>query len=125
MSEGPFSDAFYESDTGDIHNIVIQPETALLVVGTTTNTIPAGPATSDLPIDVSKGRRGRGLKPRLVRFRVTSGGTTGVQVGSVLELAWLNPATFLSVTRPAKQPVTYRGGITGILIGNTPEQYRG
>lgn len=126
MSTGPFLPAFYESDTGDIHRIRIQPETAALAQGATTNTIPAGPATNDQQVLVSASRNSIGIKARKIRFRMTSPTTVGgiIEAGRVLELPWLQRETFLQVTRPGGQVLTYQGG-SAVVIGGTPETFTG
>lgn len=126
MSTGPFLDAFYQSDTGEIHRIRIQPETASLARGGITNTIPAGPATNDQQVRVSASRNSIGVKARKVRFRLTTPTNVGgiIAAGSVLELPWLQPDTYLQVTRPGGQEVTYQGG-SGVIIGGTPETFTG
>lgn len=126
MSTGPFLNAFYTSDTGEVHRIRIQPETASLARGVTTNTIPAGPATNDQQVRISASRNSVGVKARKVRFRMTSPTTVGgiIAAGAILELPWLDPVTFLAVTRPGGQVVTYQGG-NGVIIGGTPETFTG
>jgi len=126
MSTGQFLPAFYESDTGEIHRIRIQPETAALAVGSVTNTIPAGPATNDQQVRVSASRNSFGVKARKVRFRMTTPTTQGgiIAAGEVLELPWLQRESFLDITRPGGQEVTYQGG-TGVIIGGTPETFTG
>lgn len=123
MSVGIYLDAFYESDTGEIHNIRIQPETASLVIGGVTNTIPAGPATNAQQIKVSASRGEFGVKARKVRVEVLTAGTSGLTPGSVIELPWLQSASFLDVTRPSKQEGTYYLGATVKVIGGTPETF--
>ena len=77
MSTGNFLNAFYTSDTGEVHKIRIQPETAALARGATTNTIPAGPATNEQQVLVSASRNSVGIKARKIRFRMTSPTTVG------------------------------------------------
>lgn len=126
MSAGPFLNAFYESDTGEIHNIRIQPETASLVIGTVTNTIPAGPANNDQQVRVSAGRGSIGIKARKIRFEMLTDTATNpiITAGNILELPWLQPDTFLTATRPGKQTGTYQGGNVRV-VGGTPETFTG
>lgn len=126
MSAGPFLDSFYESDTGEIHNIRIQPETASLLIDGVTNTIPAGPANNSQQVKVSAARNSFGVKARKVRFEMTSPSTTNpiIAAGSILELPWLQSDSFLTVTRPGKQTGTYLGGNIRV-VGGTPETFTG
>lgn len=126
MSTGPFINAFYESDIGEVHNIRIQPETAALVIDGTTNTIPAGPADNAQPIKVSDGQRALGVIPRKVRVRFLTATTSGgvIAAGSIGEFVWLDPGTFLTVTRPGRKEGTYQGASVRVL-GGTPERYNG
>lgn len=125
MSAGPFLDAFYTSDTGDVHPIKVQPETASLVIGQSTNTIPAGPANNAQRVLVSAGRNSYGVKARKVRVEMTSATTQGdpIAAGNILEFPWFDPDTFLSVTRPGGQTGTYRGGSCRV-VGGSPEYFR-
>lgn len=126
MSTGAFLRAFYTSDTGEVHNIRIQPESAALVIDGTTNTIPAGPAVNDQQIMVSASRNAFGIKARKVRVRVLTPTTVGgvIAAGSILSFPWLNPVTFLEVTRPGRQTGTYQGGSVQV-VGGTPETFTG
>jgi len=120
MSEGPFLDAFYELDDGEIAPITIQPETAALNIdGAGTNTVPAGPATFSTFASVGGGRRKRGLNARLVYIRITGAGTSGLTVGSRIALPWLQFSSFNSIRK--RQTCTYRGGATGVVTGKSAQ----
>lgn len=125
MSDGAFITAAYGSDNDSTHNIRVQPETLTLTVDGVANDEVATPVDSELRAMVSRGRQSVGLNARLIRVEVTNGGTTDIEVGSILTLPWLDPDTFGDATRPAGKAVTYRDGITGIVSGNSPEKFRG
>lgn len=125
MSEGSFESFIYSRSDGSLHKITAQPETAELEVDGVVNASVAGVANSDLVAQVSAGRRSIGLHARLIRLKVEDGGTSDVEVGSVLTLPWFNAATFQAATEPPGKPFTYRDGISGVVSGNSPEKYRG
>ena len=118
MSTGNFLVANYESDTGTVHNILIQPETATLQVGAISNTIPAGPVDDSAPAIVSGGRNRKGLNARLIRFVVTVKNESPFDVGRILVLPWLDPGTFLSVTRPGRQSGLYQSAAIRVVGGS-------
>lgn len=69
MSSGEFTTtAKYESNTGTIHPIRLQPET-LAAFG---NAVPAGAIDSPISAVVSLTRRQRGLRPRYITVRFTA-----------------------------------------------------
>lgn len=122
MSTGNFIYANYASAlTGEVHPIRIQPETATLVINGQTNTIPAGPVTSQLQAQVT-GRRGIGLFAAKVGVRVTASGTSDFAVGSVHYLPWLDASTLFSVISPKFQEGTYQGAAVRV-IGYSPERF--
>jgi|SRR5687768_10503033 len=121
MSTGNFLQAFYRSSfTGEIHPIRIQPESASLVIGEQTNTIPAGPATDPRQAQVSQ-RRGIGLFPAKVGVRVLTPGTSGFAIGSVHYVPWLDSTTLASVVEPKFQTGTYQGAAVRV-VGYSPER---
>lgn len=109
MSAGNFLDAFYKTDNGDIAPIRIQPESASLVVGGNTNTIPAGPANFPAPVKVSGSRRTYGIHARLVRVRFGSTPPTGYQQNGTVTIPWLDPDTWRSLSK----------GMTGTYLGSS------
>lgn len=119
MSAGPFVIRFYEADSGDIHLIKSQPESAIFSIGGSPNTLPAGPATSNFWAETSKGNKEYGLRPRKVRIRWTGTPPTGYQENAVLSVpvyqsSVYNGATILSTG-------TYLGAPCQV-VGKLPEQ---
>ena len=88
MSAGQFTSSFYETDTGVVARIRIQPETAALVIAGSTNAPPAGPATATGSATVSRSRRSNGINARLVRFKFNAA-YGEYDAGQVLTLPWL------------------------------------
>lgn len=92
MSAGGFNTTRYQANNGVIHPIRIQPETAALVIGGTTNTIKAveaGETKSQISARVNGSRRGFGLFTRIVRvqFGDTDGAAPdGYQTGGTISL---------------------------------------
>ena len=72
MSAGSFSRSKYESDTGYIHPIRVQPETLALTLASTANSAPTGVISSGISARVSNGNRQLGLKPRHVVVAFTA-----------------------------------------------------
>ncbi len=125
MSSGQFTNTFYQGDDGETYNIRVQPETLTLSIGGTANDAPSGPATADQQVKVSASRNEFGVKARKIRVRVTSAGTSGLTVGGVISLPWLDPNTFVDVTRPGRQTGTYRDGAAVEVVGGTGESFTG
>lgn len=112
MSAGPFlTDAWYQNDRGDIMPCQIQPETAALVIGTTTNTIPAGPA--DLPISARmNGKANRfSIRARYVRLAWTGAQPTGYKAGGQVRVPVLTPAAYDAYRLAGR-------GATGTYLGS-------
>ena len=121
MSAGQFLNAFYETNSGNIAGIRVQPETAALVLNGVTNTIPAGPADQLASAQVGKGRRSIGINARLVRIRFTGAVPDGYQAGGEIALPWLQFASFEAL--PKNATGTYLGvGVT--LVGRSSETIR-
>lgn len=100
MSSGPFTLTRYTTDNGDIAPIRVQPETLGLVLGGTTNAAPSGTPTPGFPsARISGSRRRAGINARRVRIRVTAAGTSGLSVGSVITLPWLQQTGFAALAR--------------------------
>lgn len=121
MSAGNFLDAFYETDTGDIAPIRIQPETASLVIASKTNTIPAGPAVIPVAARISGSRRAYGIHARRVRVKFGDSPPTGYQQNGTVTLPWLQVDTFASLKKG--DTGTYLGSSV-TYVGKSPEQIR-
>lgn len=73
MSSGNFVIRFYEADSGEIHALTQQPESATLSIGGNPNNVIAGPATSPFFAKASRGAKEYGLRPRKIRIRFQAG----------------------------------------------------
>lgn len=118
MSAGGFNQGFYQGDSGDIHIIRYQPETAAMDLDGTVNAIATGPATSPFWVKVSKGRTEYGLGPRKVRIRWTGTPPTGYKAEEALEVVVFQSSVFNAAT--LNSTVTYLGA-TAQLVGKIPE----
>lgn len=100
MSSGAFDDVLYEANDGKFYNARVQPETLTLTLGGLPNTQGAGPVTPGLPsARISGGRRRYGVFMRGVRVEITTSGTSGLDVGSIITLPCLNPEIFEGATK--------------------------
>lgn len=99
MSAGNFVRTRYAADYGAgdaIHPIRVQPETLQMSIGSEDNDPPAGGITNPISAVVSRGRRARGLTPRLITIQLTSTATppAGYAAGSITRVPALNAAIF-------------------------------
>lgn len=121
MSAGQFLDAFYETNSGEICGVRIQPETAALVLDAVSNTIPAGPATQLASAQVGRGKRSIGVNTRTVTVEFTGAVPDGYQPNGKITLPWLQQASFEALPKNALG--TYLG--VGVrLAGRSPERIR-
>lgn len=121
MSSGTFSKTKYESDSGTIHPIRVQPETVGITVGGGTNAAPAGALDSPISAKVSAGNRAFGLKARSITIAFLDTAPTGYKVGSYIRLPILTPTRYSGVA--AGQTFSYLGQ-TATVIGKNPERVR-
>jgi hypothetical protein len=125
MSAGAFLTSRYTASylATAIHPIRVQPETvAAVTVGGTpvANTAPTGAINNPISAIVSRGRRARGLTPRLVRLRLVTGTPPGGYLpGSVTLIPALTEAFFSACNVGTN--VTYITG-TWVVVGRTPER---
>lgn len=98
MSNGQFTRTRYSADYGDgsaIHPIRVQPETIDLVVGTNGNDPPVAAVTNPISAVVSRGKRARGLRPRLIALRTpTASPPTGMLPGGITLVPALNKTIY-------------------------------
>lgn len=114
MSAGAFIRTRYAADYGAgtaIHPIRIQPETEDLIVATNQNTAPSGAITNPISAVVSRGKRARGLRPRLIALRTpTTSPPSGYIPGGIIIVPALNKAIFAAAeTATQDTEVTYLG----------------
>lgn len=114
MSNGQFTRSRYIADYGAgtaIHPIRVQPETIELVVATNPNDPPTGAITNPISAVVSRGKRARGLRPRLIALQtpVTSP-PTGMLPGGITLVPALNKAIYAAAEAADDDTeVTYLG----------------
>lgn len=119
MSSGSFVIRYYEADSGEIHAIKQQPESAVFSIDGTPNTIPAGPATSPFWAKTSRGATEYGLRPRKLRIRFVSGSEpTGYAECGALEVVVYTPSAYNTGILGGSG--TYLGAPVTIL-GRVPE----
>lgn len=127
MSAGKFIKSTYEADNGVTHPIRIQPESVAASLGGSPNTIPAkgtGLNNSKISAKVSKGKRERGLGPRMVTisFPDTEAGVPdGYKPGTVLAIPVLKKDTWDALSEG--DAVTYLGK-SGTIASTIPESVR-
>lgn len=115
MSSGAFNLAKYESDSGVIYNIRIQPETQAFSAQAG---VIAGAVTGE-PSAIAKGsRRGFGVNARNVRIRFTATPPAGYEPGQTLTVPILTQTAWAAILKGAA--VTYLG-TAAIVTGKTPE----
>jgi len=119
MSAGPFINRFYEADSGEIHLIKQQPESAVFSIGGVANAIPAGPATSPFWAKASKGKNEYGMSPRKLKFKFNTGqAPAGYQADAVHAIPVYSLSVYNGATVGAV--ATYLGG-TGTIVGKQSE----
>lgn len=121
MSAGAFTRTFYESDTGLIHPIRLQPETLAAVFDATDNDPPAGPTTSGISAQVTGSRRGLGLFARYVTIAFTATPPAGYLAGQSYRITVPDPTVFDAIT--PLSTATYLS-TAAIVISKTAEQVR-
>lgn len=110
---------FYQADSAEIHLVRQQPESAILSIDGSPNTIPAGPATSPFWAEVGRGAREYGLKPRVVRGQWLPGqAPAGYDECGEFEVVIYSTAVYNAATIGA--PLTYQGG-SAKIVGKTNE----
>jgi len=121
MSAGAFSRTFYESDTGLIHPIRLQPETlAATIEGQALDPV-AGPTTSSISAQVTGSRRGLGLFARYVTVAFTGTPPTGYLAGQSYRLTVCDPAIYAAIN--VLDDGLYLGAVIQV-VSKTPERIR-
>lgn len=129
MSSGAFVKTRYAADYGAgtaIHPIRVQPETIDLIVATQDNDPPAGAITSPISAVVSRGKRARGLRPRLIALRTpTTSPPAGYLPGGIIIVPALNNAIWTAAsTADEDTEVTYLTLTTFKVAYVLPEEAR-
>lgn len=110
MSAGAFIDSIYESDSGLVFPIRVQPETELAQLNGTVNDAPAGPVTPGAPfVSVRVPKRSPRLQVRYVTLKMTAQPTGQYAdyqgIGTTHRVVVSNPAVFAGLARG--QAATY------------------
>lgn len=119
MSRGDFTDAFYETDSGEICKVRVQPETLAATIGGTANASATGPATQLASAIVRKGKRQIGVGCRLVGIKWDTPPTD--YTGEIAYIPVMSPTLFNSLS--GGEAVTYNGG-SGTVISFIAETRR-
>lgn len=114
MSNGQFTKTRYLADYGAgtaVHPIRVQPETIQLVVGTNGNDAPVGAISNPISAVVSRGKRARGLRPRLIALRTPlTSPPTGMLPGGITLVPALNKTIYTAAeSADDDTEVTYLG----------------
>lgn len=118
MSAGDFQYSSYETDSGAIHRIRIQPETLALSVGGATNNPPAGAVTGQGTVKVSKTRREFGIGARSVTIAWDGATPAGYSGDNITRIPVLTPATYNSITVGASGSYL---GVDVVIVSKTAE----
>lgn len=118
MSAGSFVQSKYQSDTGDVHIIKVQPETLAATIGGTANAAVAGAVDSVFAAEVNRGARAYGLRPRKVTVAFETDVPTGYRPYTTLSIPVLSAAVFAAVS--PGDAVSYAGG-NGVVSSKSGE----
>lgn len=120
MSAGAFLRTKYQSDSGTIYAIRVQPETVAANIGGA-NTAPAGAIDGEGSVKARGGSREIGIKARKVRVKFTGAVPDGYKPDTVLEIPILTPSVYQSIGTNATG--TYLGQPVEV-VGKTNESIR-
>lgn len=119
MSSGAYSTSGkYQSDSGNIYSIRVQPETITATFASVANAAPAGAIDQEVSAKVSKGNRGFGIKPRTVTFRWVAA-PDGYEPTTLQTLPVLTSSVYNGIAKG--QAVAYLGA-TGTVVSKSPER---
>lgn len=121
MSAGAFTISKYESDSGTIYPIRVQPETLTANLGSA-NAAPAGTVDGTVLARARKNRRGYGVGARTVRVRFTGAAPDDYAPNQTLSIPVLTPDVFNAII-PNSTTGTYLGAAI-LVIGKSPESVR-
>ena len=122
MSAGAFSRTKYEADSGDIHPIRIQPETASATLGGSANAAPTDAFTSEQLVRVGGSPRAYGIKARSVTLLTGDTPPTGYKANSYIRIPVLTQAVYDGIT--LYETATYNGA-TVTVVGKNRESGKG
>lgn len=119
MSAGEFRISRYQTNTGILVPIKIQPETADATFGGVINLAQSGAAQPGWPsATVSSSRRGIGIHPRTVQVKMTAGMPASYLEKQSYSIPCLSESVWDGVAKG--QAVGYQGG-TGEVVSKTAE----
>ena len=129
MSAGAFVRTRYAATYGagtNIHPIRVQPETLDLVIATQENTPPVGNINNPISAIASRGKRARGLRPRMVALRApATGQPTGYLANGITLVPCLNETIYAAAEgADSDTEVTYLGVATYTVAYVLPEEAR-
>lgn len=107
MSAGAFVRSRYESNSGEIYPIRVQPETLALQIGSTANAAPTGAITAEVSARANGSRRTLGMNARSVTVTFTGTPPDGYATNSTLTVPVLTPELWDSAAK----------GTTGTYLG--------
>lgn len=114
---------FYLADSGETHIVELDDVTLTLNDGTSDQTQPPGPATSQFWAKVSRGATEYGLKPRQVGVCFTTTAPTGLELGRTYNVTVLDPAFFNGIT--INQGGNYQGNAIVVRSKTSESIYPG
>lgn len=94
MSAGSFTYAKYESNSGGIYRVRVQPETIELTINAVTNAVPAANIDREGTLRISNGKRAFGVTPRAVGLRFTNVTPPTEYTFGILRVCWFQRDTF-------------------------------
>lgn len=112
MSAGEFRSSRYKADSGNIHFVMVQPETIEADFDGVTNEPPEGNINSPFAAEIGRGARSYGLRPRYVRVSFKDTPPTGYRPYTAVKIPILDSEVFSAIS--IDDDVTYNGG-TGKL----------
>lgn len=122
MSAGGFTTTKYESNTGLIHPIRLQPETVGFAIGgDANNAAPTAGLTSDFSVRVSRGNTEYGLRPRKLNIKFGAVVPDGYKAEQTYAIPILVPEVWEAAG--VGDAVTYLG-VGGVIVGKSPESIR-
>lgn len=118
MSAGNFVRSRYQSNSGEVYPIRVQPETLALTIDATANAAPAGAITAEVSARANGSRRTLGMNARTVSITFTATPPEGYATNSTLTVPVLTSALWDDISRG--DTGTYLG-VAVEVIGKSPE----
>jgi len=122
MSAGNFTFSKYESNSGSIYKIRVQPETLTATIDAVANDAPAGDVDQEVSAKASGGKREIGMIARTVTLRFTGTVPTNYS-GDDVTVPVMQSSTYDSWTTPADKTGTYLGSAVKV-VGQSAERKR-